>query len=748
MRHLIVCREYPPAPYAPGGIGTYAHNIARLLAEAGEIVHVIGQRWDGAPLAREESCGGRLVVHRIAPGDVFDSATAAAARRRAEIEALRQSPFPAQWFSLQAALLAERLVEEEGIDVIEGQEWEAPLYYFLLRRALGLGPRRRPPCFVHLHSPTEFIVHFNGWDLSSPAFMTMKRMEDYCIQAADALLCPSDFLARQCEARYRLPDGSVHVIPLPLGRASFIERDRATWERGSICYVGRLEARKGVIEWVDAAVQVASEIPSVVFDFIGSDMQTRPGDAGVSMRQYLEARIPRALRDRFRFHGPVPREQLSRFLAQACAAVVPSRWENFPNTCVEAMGSGVPVIATCFGAMAGMVEDGVSGWLAEGEDLSSMVPGLAGALRRCLESPPERRQAMGAAAAAAIRRMCDNQCTTAAHVAFRARVARGGCRRSGTVPEGGATAQANGARPRDRRGEERRGIGVVAWIAPGADAQPLLDSLRHQSRAPAVLVVAGRQDDVLQTRVNACGGRLLPVAAQDTGEAWNAAVAAVSAVVSPLGWMFLDHDDRLEPDALARLEAALAAAPGVGLVSCWTGHAERPGQVCVCPNPGLPHQWVTNEVARATVFRAEALPAAAPFGADPVRGAELWELALSVLVGGWAAVTYPATLAWRARDDIRLQWPEAVAFRERRGELMRRFPTALVAETAALIDLYVPAPVEPMHPPGLQRPGREPVNRVRRLLRRPRRLLGALRRRLSRPAASVPLVVQDRKEAP
>lgn len=747
MRHLIVCREYPPAPYAPGGIGTYAHNIARLLAEAGEIVHVIGQRWEGAPLAREESYGGRLVVHRIAPEDVFDPTPAAAARRRDEIKALRQSPFPAQWFSLQAALLAERLVEEEGIDVIEGQEWEAPLYYFLLRRALGLGPRRRPPCFVHLHSPTEFIVHFNGWDLSSPAFMTMKRMEDYCIQAADALLCPSDFLARQCEARYQLPAGSVHVIPLPIGSTSPIERDRAMWERGSICYVGRLEPRKGVIEWVDAAVQVASQFPSVVFDFVGSDMQTRPDSAGVSMRRYLKARIPRALRHRFRFHGPVPRERLPWFLARACAAVVPSRWENFPNTCVEAMGSGLPVIATRFGAMAEMVEDGVSGWLAEGDDLSSMVPGLAGALRRCLESPPEQRQAMGAAAAEGIRRMCDNQRTTAAHLAFRTQVTRGGCRRSITVPASRGTAQAHGAGPREGGGEGRRGIGVVAWIAPGADAQPLLDSLRQQSRAPAVLVVAGRQDDMLQTQVNTSGGSFLPVAAQAAGEAWGAAFAAAAAAASPLGWMFLDHHDRLAPDALARLEEVLAAAPGVGLVSCWTGHAEHSGRAHVCPNPGLPYQWVADEVARVTAFRAAAMQAA-PFGADPVRGAEHWELALSMLADGWAAVTYPAMLAWRARDDIRLQWPEAVAFRERRGELMRRFPTALAAEAAALIELYVPAPVEPMRPPGLQRPGREPVNRVRRLLRRPRRLLRALRHLFSRPAVGVPLVVQDRKEAP
>ena len=46
MRHLIICREFPPA--LGGGIGTYAANMSRLLAEHGETVHVISQRCERA----------------------------------------------------------------------------------------------------------------------------------------------------------------------------------------------------------------------------------------------------------------------------------------------------------------------------------------------------------------------------------------------------------------------------------------------------------------------------------------------------------------------------------------------------------------------------------------------------------------------------------------------------------------------------------------------------------------------------
>src|SRR5207244_5683092 len=138
---------------------------------------------------------------------------------------------------------------------------EAPLYYFQLRRALGLGPKRCPPIILHLHSPTEFIALHNDWDIGLPPVLTAKRLEDYSIAAADALLCPSRYLARQVEAHYGLEKESIQVIPLPCGDSPIIERDAETWEKGTICYVGRLERRKGIIEWTDAAVSVAREYP-------------------------------------------------------------------------------------------------------------------------------------------------------------------------------------------------------------------------------------------------------------------------------------------------------------------------------------------------------------------------------------------------------------------------------------------------------------------------------------------------------
>jgi glycogen(starch) synthase len=245
MKHLILSREYPPAPYPPGGIGTYVRHVCRLLAESGEEVHVIAQRWREAPVAVEELCGGRLVVHRVAADDRTEPRAEASAVAE-EREGLLASPFPERWFvACRAAGGA------TGRNGGHRHLRSAGLGGAALRLPTPPGARAWPPPDTTLrsplHSPTEFIFLHNGWDLRRKDYLPMKRLEDYTIAAADAHLTPSRFLARQCEERYGLEADSITVLPYPLGDTPVVERPEATWSEGTICYVGRLEPRKGVV---------------------------------------------------------------------------------------------------------------------------------------------------------------------------------------------------------------------------------------------------------------------------------------------------------------------------------------------------------------------------------------------------------------------------------------------------------------------------------------------------------------------
>jgi glycogen synthase len=419
MKHLIICREYPPAPI--GGIGTYVQNISQLLAERGETVHVIGQLWENAELVTEELYNGKLIVHRLP----FEERTAFLGPRMSSLlpseleRSLYASDFPAQCFSWQASALAERLVANEGIDIIEAQDYEAPLYYFQLRRALGLGPKRQPPCIVHLHSPTEFIGRHNDWNMALQCWVTAKRLEDYSIASADHWLCPSRYFARQAQAHYGLPESSVEIIPYPLGDILPVQRNHETWSHGSIIYVGRLERRKGLLEWIDAAVDTARENPKARFEFVGANVL---GANRILSEAVLDQLIPRGMRGKFVFHGRVDPSGIRQLLARARIGVVPSRWDNFPNACMEAMSSGLPVIVSPEGGMVEVIADGCNGWLAKTANKSD----LQGALKRALETPPARIAAMGEAAANSIGEICHPLRIIDRHLTFRHRIVNRG----------------------------------------------------------------------------------------------------------------------------------------------------------------------------------------------------------------------------------------------------------------------------------------------------------------------------------
>jgi glycosyltransferase involved in cell wall biosynthesis len=527
--------------------------MAGLLADAGETVHVIAQRWDGAPAAVSETCSGRLVVHRVSleqpAGPTADAAEARLLR------GLLESDCPLQAFAWQAARVAERLVSSQKIDIIEAQEWEAPLYYFLVRRALGMGPRRRPPCLVHLHSPSELIVRHNGWNPDFADLRVLRELEAYTIRAADALICPSRYLAREAERLFGLLPETVMVTPYPLGDAPALSRPPSVWSRDRICYVGRLELRKGVLEWVDAGVTVAQRRRSVEFEFIGSDTSL-DGEAGASVQAALVRRIPRALRKRFRFRGSQSKEGLRRILSAASAAVVPSRWENLPYTCIEAMSTGMPVLVSPNGGMAELVSDGRSGWVAR--DAS---PGaLAVALERFLDTPPEQRATMGHEAEAAVRRICGSRTVLARHLELRQRIAVAGAGRSMALPPGPEAHSVVGA---------RHGTGVVLTCLERPELiSECVASIAAQQRAARVSVVV--VDERFRERTRALFQNSgLDVLYVSTGlpleDARRAGAEALLAAAPDLrGIAFASEGVRLYPQCLDVFDAALERQPAIG----------------------------------------------------------------------------------------------------------------------------------------------------------------------------------------
>jgi glycosyltransferase involved in cell wall biosynthesis len=71
---------------------------------------------------------------------------------------------------------------------------------------------------------------------------------------------------------------------------------------------------------------------------------------------------------------------LSVFYSLADLFVIPSRQDNLPNTVLESMACGTPVVGFNIGGIPDMVRPGTTGWLAEPESVRSLRDAIDNAL--------------------------------------------------------------------------------------------------------------------------------------------------------------------------------------------------------------------------------------------------------------------------------------------------------------------------------------------------------------------------------
>lgn len=174
----------------------------------------------------------------------------------------------------------------------------------------------------------------------------------------------------------------------------------------------------------------AERLPRLLF--VGGDFRRKGGDLLVeACRTVFRGRCELDIVTRdpavtpgpgIRVHAAEPNSPLLRDLyARADLFVMPSRAECFGIATVEALASGIPVIAGDVGGARSIVDPGETGWLVEPTS-DGIVAGLQQAL-----ADPVRLAAMGRAARRAAERRFDGRANDARLVGILVEMARTGC---------------------------------------------------------------------------------------------------------------------------------------------------------------------------------------------------------------------------------------------------------------------------------------------------------------------------------
>lgn len=151
---------------------------------------------------------------------------------------------------------------------------------------------------------------------------------------------------------------------------------------------GRIRPDKGTFVFADAWIGIANKFADATGIVTGL---TKPRYASFE-RSILDKVAENNLSDRFMWLGEQPASRMPEMFRALDIYVAPQRWEGFGVTPLEAMASGVPVVATTVGTFNSQIVDGLTGILVPPNDPAA----LQAAMER-LARDPELRRRMGAA---------------------------------------------------------------------------------------------------------------------------------------------------------------------------------------------------------------------------------------------------------------------------------------------------------------------------------------------------------------
>jgi len=138
-----------------------------------------------------------------------------------------------------------------------------------------------------------------------------------------------------------------------------------------VCMIGHLRDEKDPLTFMRAAALVTA--PAARLFHIGSALQPELGAAAEATMQATP---------RYRWLGPLPHAATRQRLKRAHAMVIASRMEGGANVIIEAVTSGVPVLASDISGNRGMLGDDYQGYFLLGD-----AAALARLIDRSIDDP-------------------------------------------------------------------------------------------------------------------------------------------------------------------------------------------------------------------------------------------------------------------------------------------------------------------------------------------------------------------------
>lgn len=270
----------------------------------------------------------------------------------------RKSPIPktSYFIYLWAMFGAFRELVRDGFrpDVIHAH------VYFAGVPAVLLGKRYRIPVIITEHSSEFPRRRISGLN---------KLKAKFAFENA-SLVCPvSENLKKNIasygiQARFCVVPNVVDMLLFSLGERTPIRKGEERKKR--MLLVALLDSKKGVPYLLEALAYLRKSRDDFVLDSVGD---------GPNRAEYENQVNKLGLADVVHFHGLKTKPEVAGFMKQSNFFVLPSLWENLPCVLIEAMASGLPIVATEVGGIPEIINEKV-GVLVPPKDVEALAEAI------------------------------------------------------------------------------------------------------------------------------------------------------------------------------------------------------------------------------------------------------------------------------------------------------------------------------------------------------------------------------------
>ncbi len=352
MRIAFITPEFITDCQDAGGLGNYLYRTAQLLIQQGHEVEIFVSSF----LTPRHFNIERIQVHRVPPCP--QQIWYRMMRRLVRMFPKGDHFLATRSLNTQAKALANALSRRHRqvpFDLVQSADY----------LAVGLAIRSLPgvPHVIRCSSATDLYHQADG--KHSQLHKKLQKLEIQAIKNADRAYAPSNFVAAHYQKTHNL---AISVIRPPLN----IEVEPAMnppclLPERFMVHFGQLRLRKGT-GWLAAALkQVFKQDLTFRMVWFGRSNPSELSDILADLNEH---------RDKIQILGSLQKPDVYAILKRAEAAVLPSLVDNLPNTAIESLMLGVPVIGTRGASIDELVEQDVTGELVEPGDIDELASAI------------------------------------------------------------------------------------------------------------------------------------------------------------------------------------------------------------------------------------------------------------------------------------------------------------------------------------------------------------------------------------